>query len=118
MVMTSAMLMIIEEPLFVVLCAGGDVGMIGYGCRKWVGGGVLGSWDRRTLGGVLGGVLNLHSPNGGSRCTLVGAFGGVLNWGGNEVGVHKVFGIMCIPPPAGTFGGTLTRMSFGTPEGS
>ena len=80
MVMASAMLMGLEEPLFVLLCVGGDVGVIGHGCRKWVGEGVLGSWERRTLGGVLGGVLNLHSPIGGNRCTLVGAFGGVLNW--------------------------------------
>ena len=78
---------------------GGDFGTKGWGCRLGV--------------GIGGGSLNLHSPIGGRRSALGGVLGGVLV-GGVRIGeVHWVFGPIGLPPPAGTFGGTLTRMCFG-----
>ena len=63
--------------------------------------------------GIGGGSLDLHSPIGGRRSTLGGVLGGVLQRGVCIGEVHRVFGIIGIPPPAGTFGGTLTWMCFG-----
>ena len=92
MVMASVMVISLEEPLFVVVIAGGDKMISGNGCRK------------------------VDGPE--SRWCVVDAYGGVLNWGERVGGAHRCFGIMGIPPPAGTFGGTLTKMSLGIPKGS
>ena len=89
--MASVMVISLEEPLFVVVLAGGDVTISGNGCRK------------------------VDGPE--SRWCVVDAYGGVLNWGEWVGGVHRCFGIMGIPPPAGTFGGTLIRMPLAVLNG-
>ena len=92
MIKASVTVMSLGVPLFaVVFAAGGGVAKSSSGWR------------------------NVDGPEG--RRWVVDAIGGVLKMGGWFGGVHRCFGIMGLPPPAGTLGGTLTRMPLAVLKG-